>query len=143
VEEEKPVPTFDDPATDAAEAQQALRGLAHATRTIDDPRNIYQVLGSLSHAAASLEQCLHQLADFHQHPTRRHGWLTGDRAAGRAAAHQVSWELHRAGEIVRHLGAAIDHAHEIEAGIAYDHRDFPHLPVRPHPSIDRDRGLGL
>jgi hypothetical protein len=38
------VPTFQDPAADAAEAQQALRGLAHATRTINDPREIYAVL---------------------------------------------------------------------------------------------------
>ena len=35
------MPTFQDPASDAAEAQQALRGLAHATRTINDPRDIY------------------------------------------------------------------------------------------------------
>jgi hypothetical protein len=38
------VPTFQDPAADAAEAQQALCGLAHATRTINDPREIYAVL---------------------------------------------------------------------------------------------------
>jgi len=38
------VPTFQDPAADAAEAQQALRGPAHATRTINDPREIYAVL---------------------------------------------------------------------------------------------------
>jgi hypothetical protein len=35
------VPTFQDPAADATEAQQALRGLAHAARTINDPREIY------------------------------------------------------------------------------------------------------
>jgi hypothetical protein len=32
------MPTFHDAAPDAAEAQQALRGPAHATRTINDPR---------------------------------------------------------------------------------------------------------
>jgi hypothetical protein len=31
------MPTFQDPAADAAQAQHALRGLAHATRTINDP----------------------------------------------------------------------------------------------------------
>jgi hypothetical protein len=41
---EAQVPTFHDPAADAAEAQQALRGLANATRTINDPREIYAVL---------------------------------------------------------------------------------------------------
>ncbi len=38
------MPTFQDPAADAAEARQALRGLAHATGTINDPREIYAVL---------------------------------------------------------------------------------------------------
>ena len=41
------MPTFEDPAADADEAQTALRALAHATRSIDDPRQIYAVLGSL------------------------------------------------------------------------------------------------
>lgn len=31
------MPTFENPAADAEEAQQALRGLAHATRSIHDP----------------------------------------------------------------------------------------------------------
>jgi hypothetical protein len=38
------VPTFQDAAADAAQAQQALRGLAHATRTINDPRETDAVL---------------------------------------------------------------------------------------------------
>lgn len=38
------MPTFHDPAADAGEAQQALRGLAHATRTIDPPRETCAVL---------------------------------------------------------------------------------------------------
>jgi len=48
------MPTFEDSAADSAEAQQALLGLAHATRRIVDPTQIYEVLGSLSQAAASL-----------------------------------------------------------------------------------------
>ena len=38
------MPTFHDPAAYTAEAQQALRGLAHATRTIDSPQENYAVL---------------------------------------------------------------------------------------------------
>ncbi len=45
------MPTFEDPAVDADAVQQAVRGLAHATRSIDDPRQIYSVLGSLTSAA--------------------------------------------------------------------------------------------
>ncbi len=59
------MPTFENPAADADEVQTALRALAHATRSIDDPRQIYSVLGSLTSAVASLSQSLHQLAAFH------------------------------------------------------------------------------
>jgi hypothetical protein len=48
------VPRFEDPVADAAEAQQALRGLAHATRTVGDPAAAYQVLGSLAWGPLSL-----------------------------------------------------------------------------------------
>ena len=59
------MPTFENPAADADEVQTALRALAHATRSIDDPRQIYSVLGSLTSAVASLSQSLHQIAAFH------------------------------------------------------------------------------
>lgn len=39
------MPTFENPAADADDVQTALRALAHATRTIDDPRQVYPVLG--------------------------------------------------------------------------------------------------
>ncbi len=135
------MPSFNDPAADAVEAQEALRGLAHATRSVDDPRQIYSVLGSLSAAAASLEQSLHQLAAFHDGPAHKRAWEAGDVRTSRAAAHQVSWELHRAGEILHQVAASLDRAHEVEATIANEHRDFPALANAARPSADR--GLGL
>jgi len=129
------------PASDADAAQQALRALAHATRSIDDPSAIYAVLGSLSSAVASLSQSLHQIAACHDFPRSRAVRVDGDPRAGRAAAHQVSWELHRAGEVLRHVGQAIDHAHEAEATIEYGHRN-PATPTEiQRPSAER--GLGL
>lgn len=128
------MPTFENPAADAAEAQRALRGLAHATRSIDDPAQVYSVLGSLSAAAASLEQSLHQLATFHDGPVRKRAWVTGDERAGRAASNQISWELHRAGEILRQVAHSLDHAHEVEASIAYASSDFPLVAEPPHPT---------
>ena len=125
------MPTFNDPAADAAEAQQALRGLAHATRDIDDPRQIYPVLGSLSAVAGSLGQSLHQLAAFHDRPVPQRMRVTEEDRTGRAAEHQVSWGLHRAGEILRQVSAALDHAHEIEALISYDRRDAAFVPEPP------------
>jgi hypothetical protein len=77
-----------------------------------------------------LEQSLHQLGAFHDGPAHKRAWLNDDERAGRAASHQVSWELHRAGEILRQVAAALDRAHEVEAQIAYDHRDVP-LPSEP------------
>ena len=135
------MPTFNDPAADAAEARQALRGLAHATRSIDDPREIYSVLGSLSTAAASLSQSLHQIASSHEGPAQNTASVSDDSRAGRAAAYQVSWELHRAGEILRQVAQSIEHAHEAEATITYHHRNSPSLTDAPRRSVDQ--GLGL
>lgn len=138
------MPTFEDPAADATEAQQALRGLAHATRTIEDPRQIYEILGSLSAATASLAQSLNQIASFHDTPARETAWISGESRAGRAAAYHVSWELHRAGEVLKHVTEAIGQAHDAEATICYDHHDFPGLVDAPQVQRhNRDQGLGL
>ena len=119
------MPTFNDPVADADELREAVRGLAHATRTIDDPTAIYAVLGSISTALASLSQSLHQLGDFHDGPNRKQAWMNGDANAGRAASYRESWELHRAAEMIHQVAECVDRAHEIEATIAYDIHDYP------------------
>ena len=48
------MPSFTNPNDDAEEARESLRGLAHATRCVDDPTEIYPVLGSITHGLASL-----------------------------------------------------------------------------------------
>ena len=135
------MPTFENPAADADEVQTALRALAYATRSIDDPRQIYSVLGSLTSAVASLSQSLHQLASFHDGEAKKGVWVAGDPRAGRAATYQVSWELHRAGEILHQVSESISSAHSAEGRITYAHRDFPDLT--PAPSRSADRGLSL
>lgn len=135
------MPTFEDSTAAAAEAQLALRGLAHATRSIEVPAELYSVLGSLSGALRSLEQSLHQLAALHEGAQRPRAVVNANRREGQAAGYQVAWELHRAGEMARQVGRAIDHAHEIEAKIGYEVGD-----LRPVPDPTRsvaDRGLGL
>jgi hypothetical protein len=121
------MPTFNDPVADADELREAGRGLAHATRTIDDPTSIYPVLGALSSAFASLSQSLHQLGQFHDGPTRKQAWMNGDANAGRAASYRESWELHRAAEMIHQVAECVDRAHEIEATIAYGIDDHPSL----------------
>ena len=135
------MPTFEDATADAAEAQLALRGLAHATRSIKDPAELYSVLGSLSGALRSLEQSLHQLAAFHDGADGPRAVVNDSRREGRAAGYQVAWELHRAGEIVRQLGRVIDHAHEVEATIGYELGALQGLPEPARPVAER--GLGL
>ena len=135
------MPTFEAPAADAAEAQLALRGLAHATRSVKDPAELYSVLGSLSVALQSLEQSLHQLAALHDGARGPREVVNGSRREGRAAGYQVAWDLHRAGEIVRQVGRVIDHAHEVEATIGYELDALQGLPEPARPVAER--GLGL
>lgn len=133
------MPTFENPAADADEVQTALRALAHATRSIDDPREIYSVLGSLTSAVASLSQSLHQIAQYHDGRHRNAQWAPTDSPKARSAAYRVSWDLHRAGEMLRQVGVVIGNAHEAEAMLAY-HRAFPEPRVSGSPV---DRGLSL
>jgi hypothetical protein len=133
--------TFDRPRTHADEAREALRQLAHATRRVEDPTEIYTVLGELTNGLASLAQSLHQIAEFHEGPARKRAWVTGDAQKGRAASHQVAWELHRAAEIVHQVANGIDRAHEVEATIGYDIHDFPTLAALPRRS--NEPGLSL
>jgi hypothetical protein len=135
------MPTFENPTADAAEAREALRGLAHATRVIDDPRELYAILGDLSAAAASLGQALHQLASVHDAQRRKTAWVPEDSRAARAATNHVSWDLHRAGEILKHVASSIDAGQQAEGTVVYQHRDLPTLvdAARPAPS----NGLGL
>ena len=112
------MPTFDNPAADASEAEQALRGLANATRRIDDPTQIYGVLGSLSRVTASLSQALHQLGSYHDnHGARAEATIVDPKQTG--AAYRVSWDLHRAGEMLASIQKSIDSAHQSEATIVY------------------------
>lgn len=134
------MPTFENPAADADEVQTALRALAHATRSIEDPRQIYSVLGSLTAAVASLSQSIHQVAAFHDARAEKSEWVPERSAKARAASYRVSWELHRAGEMLRQVGDTIGHAHEAEAVLVY-HREFPDLSFVPGHAADR--GLGL
>ena len=135
------MPTFEDPTADAAEVQFALRGLAHASRSIKNPAELYSVLGSLSGALSSLEQSLHQLASLHEGGRTSSTVVNGSRREGRAAGYQVAWELHRAGEMVRQVGRALDHAHEVEATIGCELGALQGLPEPARPVAERRLGL--
>lgn len=134
------MPTFENPAADADEVQTALRALARATRSIDDPREIYSVLGSLTSALASMSQSLHQIAMFHDDGPRRSEWVPEASAKSRSASYRVSWDLHRAGEMLRQVGETVANAHEAEAMLAYQ-REFPEHSRSTTPAADHRIGL--
>jgi len=131
------MPSFSDPVADADELREAVRGLAHATRRIEDPTSVYAIIGSISSALGSMAQVLHQLGTAHDRIPGSDGSAPVGREA-RAAAYQVSWELHRAAEMVDQVGVTVDRAHQLEAAISYD----VHLPVTPAPTR-RESGLTL
>jgi len=142
------MPTVSDPVADANAAREAMRGLAHATRSVEHPASIYPVLGSISAALASLTQTLHQLGDVHDSATIRRAWINGDSRADNASSYRVSWELHRAAEMAHQVAAAVDRAQEIEATIAYDTSDRPLPDILTGPLAEaggpvHDRGMSL
>ncbi|WP_454114960.1 hypothetical protein [Microbacterium lacticum] len=111
------MPTFTNPTTDAGEASEALRGLAHATRAFDSPEDTYAVIGDLLGGVRSLRQVLHQLAGAHiSHHTAAHT-DDGDGKAGTRAAVAAADELHQASVLIdtveRHLDAASQHSGRI------------------------------
>ncbi|WP_156411653.1 hypothetical protein [Nocardioides sp. Soil805] len=122
---------FNRPRAHADEAREALRHLVHAIRHVEDPTEIYSVLGELTSGVASLAQSLHQIAEFHEGLARQRAWVRGDTRAGCAASYQVAWELHRAGEIVHQVANGLDRAHGVEATIAYDALDLLHVEAVP------------
>lgn len=142
------MPTFSDPVADADEAREAIRSLAHGTRSIEHPASIYPVLGSISTALASLSQTLHQLGDVHDDPAIRSAWINGDSRADsassyRACSYRVSWELHRAAEMVNQVAAAVDRAHEIEATIDHPLARSTDRSLAGARGPVHDRGMSL
>lgn len=113
------MPTFDNPVTDAAEASAALRGLAHATRTFEDPADTYAVLGDLLAGVRSLRQVLDQLAAAHIAAGARAHDDAGTQAAGATAALAAADELHQAGTLLDAVHDRVDAAMSQSGRIAW------------------------
>lgn len=124
------MPTFHDPLADAAEASEALRGLAHASRIFDDPADTYTVFGDLVAGVRSLRQVLDQLAATHLNVRDRAFDDDGDPAAGAASALAAADELHQAGTLLDQAYDRLDAAFSHSGRIAW----------HPEPVVDRDAG---
>jgi hypothetical protein len=113
------MPTFQDPVVDGEEASHALRALAHATRTFDDPAQTYEVVGDLLGGLRSLEQVLDQLAFAHTSSDAIARTDDGDHWAGVEEAHAAALALRRASTLVARAGLALDRASQHSGRIAW------------------------
>ena len=113
------MPTFQDPVVDGEEACHALRALAHATRTFDNPAQTYEVVGDLLGGLRSLEQVLDQLAFAHTSSDAVARTDDGDHWAGVEEAHAAALALRRASTLVARAGLALDRASQHSGRIAW------------------------
>ncbi|MDO5644993.1 MAG: hypothetical protein Q4G21_04780 [Dermabacter sp.] len=94
------MPTFFDSTADAAEASEALRGLAHASRGFDQPAEMYGAIGDLSSGMRSLRQALDQIADAHESKAAHAFNDDGSHEAGARDALTAAEELHQAANLI-------------------------------------------
>ena len=113
------MPTFQNPTADAAEASEALRGLAHATRVFEDPADTYTVLGDLLAGVRSLRQVFDQLATAHARNQVRAYDDTGNQGAGASHALIAAAQLRQAAALLDGVHEQVDAAMSASARIAW------------------------
>lgn len=113
------MPTFENPTADAAEASEALRGLAHATRTIDNPADTYAVIGDLLGGVRSLRQVLHQVAAARLTHSRAARTDDGNAQAGLRAAVAAADRLQEASVLLDQVETSLDAASQHSGTIAW------------------------
>lgn len=125
------MPTFNSPTADAAEASEALRGLAHASRVLENPADTYPVLGDLLAGVRSLRQALDQLATAHARNQVRAYDDAGNQGAGASHALAAASELRQAAMLLDGVHDRVDTATGASGRIAW----------RPAPSAHSEAGL--
>ena len=123
------MPTFQNPTADAAEASEALRGLAHATRVFEDPADTYAVLGDLLSGVRSLRQVLDQLASAHVRNQVRAYDDAGNQGAGASHALAAAADLRHAAVLLDGVHDQVDAAMGVSGRIAW--RPAPSTPAPP------------
>lgn len=113
------MPTFYDPGADAGEAAEALRGLAHATRSFENPQDLYGVLGDLLSGVRSLKQVLDQLATAHVKNRPRAFDDHGDQAIGSKDAIAAANALHQAATLIDQAEERLDAAVSAASRVAW------------------------
>jgi hypothetical protein len=112
------MPTFQDPVVDGEEACQALRALAHATRSFEQPAETYIVVGDVLGGLRSLGQVLDQLASAHTSESALHT-EDGGHGAGIEEAYAAASALRRASALVVRAELAVDLASQHSSRIVW------------------------
>ncbi len=120
------MPTFHDPILDGAEASEALRGLAHATRDMAHPGETYAVIGDLLGGVRSLRQVLDQLAATHLRFRACAYDDAGNHQIGIGEATAAANELHQASTLLDQVESRLDRASQHSGRIAW--HELPHAP---------------
>lgn len=127
------MPTYENPVTDAAESYEALRGLAHATRSWDEPANTYRVIGEVVAGIRCLGQVLDQLAGVHLRHEDGVSTDDGNRTAGAVAALSAADGFHQAAVL-------LDQAHDqLSAAFVQSGKIVWH----PEPAADVERWISV
>ena len=121
--------TFQDPISAAEAASGSMRTLAHATRSIDDPCQTYDVLGNLIAAVRSLGQVLDQIASAHLDHRDRAFTDAGDNAAAAAHVDRAAEALREAARHLRSIEDDLDVASQHSGRIAWHPVVTPTKPL--------------
>jgi hypothetical protein len=113
-----------DPGIDAATAREVLHGLAHTTRTLDEPGDMPGMIESLGGSLGSLRQVLDQLANWHERTADQTIDTTGDGDGGYRAAFDVAMQLWQAAIHVEQATDAVAAARDPAGRISWP-------PIRP------------
>jgi len=97
----------------------AMRDLAHSTITVEDPANLYPILGELLSTVRSLVQVTDQLAHAHLRLRRYARSEDGDASLGGRESDSAGWALMRAREFFDAAEAEVDEASQSCGQVAW------------------------
>lgn len=130
--------TFENAATHAERAHDALRGLAHASQSLSHAADSYSILGSLSAGLISLRQTADQLAGWHDDAANSAVDAAGDPGAGYRHAVMAAARLRQASVLLERVSAEVDAAWAENGRVAWQ----PELLTEPvQPSADQNQDL--
>lgn len=113
------MPTYENPRADAAEAVEALTGVAHTIRGLNDPREFYPLIGELLAVTRLLSEVTTQFAGKFQ---AQRGIATDDAGNARAGgqfAQAVSDQLRVASALLDQADDALDLASGASSQVAW------------------------